>query len=476
MSTIEITSTPANVRPSSATRPSRVNDVLAYALIALLVLSPLPFGSARPFFWGASAAYLGIVVVIYATTQIILGARLRVTFGMLRLPAILSALLVSFLVFQTLPIGDWLGPWPIESFAGTPLTSRTVSVSPNMTVLMLLRQLAYAVFFFLMLQVTANRARREIILIVLLWIIILYGVYGIVSLQMGDTILGLPKWAYEGSATGPFVNRNSFATFLAFGAVLALSMFVVEIHKFAYPDTAGRPLMSNLLLNGGALAVLIVFVVATNSRMGLVVTLAGMLAVLVCAAINGMDRRALLVLLVTATGAALAAPLYLGSNMVDRLGDAVDDTVSRANLYVQVWEMITSRPFFGFGGGSFELAYPLFHRPPVGVDYVWNSAHSTYLSLWSDLGLVFGSIPIIILAYFAWRVVAALVANSGTAQAGGDWLVQTTTIGIFTVSAIHSLVDFSLEIQANTFMFLALIACGISSTIRMRRSARGKWQ
>ena len=46
----------------------------------------------------------------------------------------------------------------------------------------------------------------------LLLVIIACGVYALISLQSGDTILGLPKWAYLGSATGTFVNRNSFAT------------------------------------------------------------------------------------------------------------------------------------------------------------------------------------------------------------------------------------------------------------------------
>ncbi|MNU11818.1 hypothetical protein D3C72_2599710 [compost metagenome] len=48
----------------------------------------------------------------------------------------------------------------------------------------------------------------------------------------------------------------------------------------------------------------------------------------------------------------------------------------------------------------------------------------------------------------------------------GSWRAQTVAVGAIAVGAVHSTVDFSLEIQANTIMFLALIALGYASTLK----------
>lgn len=46
----------------------------------------------------------------------------------------------------------------------------------------------------------------------------------------------------------------------------------------------------------------------------------------------------------------------------------------------------------------------------------------------------------------------------------GSWLAQTIALSVMVVGALHSLVDFSLEVQANTFVFLSLVAVGLGST------------
>jgi len=449
-----------------------------WSLMALLVLSPLPFGSARPFFWSFSAAYLGAVTFVYFAALLMSGSRPRVSPVALVIPTVLWTIFCGFLVLQMLPVGHWIGAFPIENFAGSPLSSESISIAPGATLLMLLRQLAYASFFMLMLQVAANRSRRRLVLRVVLWSILLYGIYGIVSLQTGDTILGVKKWAYLGSATGPFINRNSFATYLAFGGVLSLAMVIGELRKLSMPEVVGRPLVSNLIIYAVTYAILLVIVVATNSRMGLAVTLAGSLVVLLSGVIHGGARRGPVLAVLGLAGAGLiAALLYLSPGMVDRIGSVEMDTLARTNLYQQVWEMILARPMLGFGGGTFELAFPLFHRPPVDVDFIWNRSHNTYLALWSDTGLLIGSIPIVVLIYFGWRIVRVSLRNKASGQPGEDWLAQTVAAAAIALSAIHSLADFSLEIQANTYVFLALVACGAASTFHVAPQAEpSEWQ
>ena len=81
----------------------------------------------------------------------------------------------------------------------------------------------------------------------------------------------------------------------------------------------------------------------------------------------------------------------------------------RGDLYRQVWGMILARPWTGYGGEAFELAYPLFHRPPVDPDLVWDHAHSSYLALWTDYGLIFGSMPLLMLLITFVRLVVSFM-------------------------------------------------------------------
>lgn len=162
----------------------------------------------------------------------------------------------------------------------------------------------------------------------------------------------------------------------------------------------------------------------------------------------------------------IGAAIYLyGQGLVERLGSQAEAADVRLDLYVQVIEMIRARPLLGYGGGAFEQAFQLFHHPPVSPDLVWDRAHNTYLALWAELGLVAGSVPILLVGTAAIR----LAWNSSSA--GSDWTGRVAATGVVLVAATHSLADFSLEIQANTILFVILLGIGISARMS-KRSAR----
>ena len=185
------------------------------ALLILLAFAPLPLASARPFLGAIWTSYAGLAALIFLVWQLRSGAALRINPLDLKVPAALVVLTLGALGFQLLP----LGAVPIISGEGSELTAGQLSVAPGQTILMLARQLTYALVALLVLQIGASERRRPFFLHALIVIILAYAAYGLLALRMGDTILGLPKWAYMGSITGSFVNRNSFATFVGYGAV-----------------------------------------------------------------------------------------------------------------------------------------------------------------------------------------------------------------------------------------------------------------
>ncbi|QQR35426.1 O-antigen ligase family protein [Devosia oryziradicis] len=444
-------------------RRKRLNGFVGGALLLLLALAPLPFGAVHAFTWGVFGLGLGLLGIVYSVGLARIGIGPNVSPAELPWATGAFALYCLFLVLQLLPLGA-IAPSLTAFWAnGMEFSSSTISVAANQTALMLLRHLTYGLLFFLMLQASQNPTRREFVLNAILLIIMGYCLLGIVSLQSGDTVLGLNKTSYMGSATGPFVNRNSYATYLAIGAMIALvkagRVLVRQASRHSHdgmvPDTITKTL---LYATGYLLLVGVIF--ATNSRMGIVVTMVGSILILVILATRlGSAWRLLLPVAAVLLVATALAVFLFGESVLARLIDDSSSSVTRIDLYQQTWQLIWQRPWLGFGGGAFEQAFAWAAHAPVGPDLRWDRAHNTYLSLWSEMGLIVGSLPVVLFIALAVRLVAALVRQSD------DWAFQAIGLSVLVVVGLHSLVDFSLEIQANALLFTAVMAVAVGSTL-----------
>lgn len=218
------------------------------------------------------------------------------------------------------------------------------------------------------------------------------------------------------------------------------------------------------------LAVVLVALIATNSRMGLLAACCGMFTVLMLALIKTQSGNRLKVILPALAFVPLTiggSILLYGSTLVERLDgqEASQDAELRLNLYRQIIEMIKTRYLTGFGGDSFEQAYPLFHLTSVDVDVTWEKAHSTYLALWAEYGLVFGSIPLVMFGVLFFSLLISYLRSTNPDP------TMLAALGVILVGAIHSLVDFSLEIQAVAFVFAIVTAAGYARILE-RGNAR----
>jgi len=434
---------------------SRANDVLLWALLAVVALAPLPFGSNRPFFWSLTAIAVGAIGMIYFVAVRRAGDSLRMPLDRIWPQGLLFTVFCCYLVVQMLPIASLFGDTAIVRSGDVVIESHTISLSPGNTFLMLLRMGTYGVFFFLMLQTAVNESRARFALDAMLGFIAIYALVGLFSLQAGDTILGLPKWSYPGSATGTFVNRNSFATFLAFGGTIAATQMVDLIVKRLQDPSRETRLGIRVVAYGAIYVLLVSTVVATQSRMGLFVTLAGTVSPLLLGIGRTTRSWRIVAVLLLVGGAALGVILTLyGGGLFERLGGVDQSAGVRFRLYDQVIDLVLSHLWTGTGGGTFDLAFPLVHQLPVNPDLVWDRAHNTYLALWSDTGIIFGSLPVLAFLLAGGRLAWRLVTGRGS------WRMQAVALSVMIVGGLHSLVDFSLEIQANTIMFLAIIAVG----------------
>jgi O-antigen ligase len=444
---------------------SRLHDGFAVWLLFVFFVSPIPFGGNFPLAWCALAVVVGASMLGYGVILSIEGVSPPVRFRELWLASLLWLGFVGFAAAQVLPLPQ-LSPPTIISQTGATLTPPAISLTPGQTVLVVLQLSAFGLLFYLVAQVGARERRARLLLRGLFWMGVGFAIFALIELtQWGDTLLGQTKSAYLGSATGTFVNRNSFATFLSLTISLGAALTADDVERSRREDgrSAQAALAAFPTVAGSGL--LIATLLATQSRMGLFAGLCGAAVIVVLWLIKA--RRGTVAVAAIAAGvAAIAVFALYGNGVMERLGSAEKALDVRSDLYAQVWGMITARPWWGYGGGSFELAYPLFHRPPVSLDLVWDKAHSTYLGLWSDYGLLFGSIPMLLILSFALRVLRGWLVNQQV-RAG-----SLAASGAIVVVAVHSLVDFSLEMQAVAVLFVAILAIGfVASRTETARDA-----
>jgi len=441
--------------------PSQTSRRLVWCVLAIVALSPLPFGSNRPFFWALWATVAGCLSTVFFWSLRRNGRAPMPSFPGARPLLVLIIAYLCFLVVEILPIGPYL---PASIMPALPLDLRgpTLSVHWGETWYALLRALTYLALFLVTAQVVGKLRLQRFFLTSMLVVSTAYALYGLVALrQLGDTILFFEKWTYQGSATATFVNRNSFATFLAFGSIIGSVLMVSTYEERAHMQARAAGLAAWLgrvpWIAAICTATIVVALVSTQSRMGTAVAIGGMLV----AATLAMSRRRGLgsaVALLAIAVAAIAVLLWLyGGELGERFGTLEHSTGVRLTLYRQVVAMIESRPLLGFGGGTFPLVFPLFHQPALNVDLVWDRAHSTYLSLWSDHGLLFGSIPMLVGGMLIVRCVRQFLLSRET-----GWEAPLAAAVACGAAAMHSLVDFSLEIQANAIMLVVLLATALA--------------
>ncbi len=301
--------------------------------------------------------------------------------------------------------------------------------------LAVMRGAAAVMFLWLMFCVAGNPARARAIGLALFVGVALQALWALVLL--GPLAEGHIS-AYPGSAVGTFVGRNGLATFLGIGLVLGLALL-----------PSGRKAPALWL----GLAVIGMALLLTQSRMGLAATGTASLVLL---AYRRPGWRGGAVLAIAALGMAV----IFGQGVAERTVWLAAARDTRLELYAQVWQMIAARPLTGFGLDSFPLAFEIFHRAPVPAEVVWDRAHSTYLTLWAEAGLLAGSLPPLA------GVLALVLLHRRRAAP-----LAVAAMAALVLAGLHSLVDFSLEIPANLFLLLALVGLGLGGAPRKRMTS-----
>ena len=435
-------------------RLSRANRTLSWLLLLFVTLTPLSLGGNRPWFWLLN---LGGLLLIWATyvymTARSSGSHSRPTpelRGLAWLALAYPPLILAMALLQS-TLGHHVA-WVTLCFG-------------------LARVGSYVLFGYLCFQAYRNPKRAEFAAKGAVVVLAGYAAYGLLAINNPELLLydrdAIPGFGYDGVATGPFINRNSFATYLAMAGALSLALSLSPRGQARRKArTQSNPLNLDTLIGGllsfAPVPLFLTAALLTGSRMGLFVTFLGLITVFLLSGRGAKLGYGGLAALLTAGAIGLiAAFTYLfGETTFDRLGSTGQSADVRWELYQSILDMIRAAPLLGHGFDSFPQAYRLFHAAPVSADLRWDQAHNTYLELWSELGLILGSVPLLITAIAGLRLLPKAIElenrTRGLASAG---------LASIAIGGVHSLVDFSLEMPANVYLLIFIVMLALSPVV-----------
>lgn len=445
-------------KPSAAST-SQANNIFAVLVVLLALIAPIPLGGARP----VPQMMLAIAAAVLCTLQMLVIYRID---PKRKLPitqhapiAIAGVVFVVGLPLQFLPIGREIG---LQD--GTFIETAKLTLAGGPSLQGIIRWCSYALVFIVALGVAENINRVERMISWIFYGILVHAVFALITFSfLGDSFLWGEKTYYLGYATGTFVNRNTFATFIGMGIITGIA---VTIKKFNDPqmrrpggnkgitprhiEAAMRLCM--LALMGGAL-------LATQSRAGMAATVVGGVVTLFLMNKKAGVKMRKTALWLVGVGAVLGAVFLFsfGQGMIERAIFTVGDSNSRIELYRQTLSMIAAHPLLGYGFDNYQIAFELFHQPDLNTTVIWDRAHNTYLALWSEAGVILGSIPPVI--------VAMALVSSFTAWKRREhgFIGPAVACGVIVQAALHSLVDFSFEFPGVNFVFVIILALGVAN-------------
>jgi O-antigen ligase len=142
--------------------------------------------------------------------------------------------------------------------------------------------------------------------------------------------------------------------------------------------------------------------------------------------------------------------------LVGRIGAHGIYEQGRLRIFQTTISSIMAAPLLGFGYGTFSAAFPMFHDESLGIWAFWDKAHNTYLEAFQGLGVLFGGMLIASVVVLVWDC----LKGARSRQRGASIPAIAASVS-FLVGA-HALIDFSLQIQAVTLTFMAILGAGVA--------------
>jgi O-antigen ligase len=367
---------------------------------------------------------------------------------------------------------------------------RTISVYPFATLRQLFVFLTFAGLFLVTVNVFRSRARIEAILRAIVLYGFAYALFGIVQrLSWNGKIFWIFSVDQGASPFGSFINHNHFAALLAMIVPVATGMLMDEARQLTAgrsgagePPPARRGMAALIALHGPepfarlflaafVVAVIVAAIVLSASRGAVLALGTAFLFYGGALVAQGRIRRPEAVVGIILLAVAAALSIWLGVGPLAEKIYAIGSVETEPSLFSRIvgwrWTMkiISDHPVLGTGLGTFPQAWARYYPP--GTAAVWSEAHNDYLQLFSESWIVGFVIFVAAFAIFIWRYLLPGILLGGR---GERYAMHGVAVGITTI-ALHSVVDFPLQINGCAVLFVVLSSLLIAHRLRMEAAA-----
>jgi len=450
-------------------------------LVAILAWTPFPLGSNREWSW----SLLTILVAVCWLPWVIWACNtLDTQWNNLKrvgIPLILAGLALVWAIIQASPIvpPNWVHPiWPATADLLHRAIPGVISLNSWRTIGEVTKLSTYIAVTWMVFSLTRNADRARQLLNAIITIGTVYALYafalGLLSMGQYSLFYSIPQSPQY--LSGPFVLHNSFATFEGLAALATIAR-LVELADGRILASKGirRWALTTLQFTFGsgiwaviATILTVSALVASASRGGFFATLCALtiMAILFATLLKRSARRKWA--LIGAGGVIVLLVMLVwisGDTLTSRFGELIDagntDTI-RVALWAAAMRMVASTPLLGLGLGTFQDAYPMYATQIS--PFIMDKAHSDYLEFAAGLGMP--------AAFCWWGAVLWSVVQMGRGvfDRRKDRIYPLVGLGATILVAVHSSVDFSLQIPAVAVVYAAILGVGIAQSYSTQKN------
>lgn len=464
-----------------------------WALFALIVYTPLPLASNRP--W--ALALLGVLTGCLLLWSIWRpgGRSADSVWRSARVPLGLLGLWMVLLAVQLVPLpGSWMDVMGQRAVFDQQ-DGGSITIDSYSTRLYLAKACILSVYFWLVVMLVNSRRRIEWLAKVIVLSGLLQAMLGVLLMAGGANFhLFFVEMEYS-RAHGTFVSPNQYAGYLELTLAVGIGLMVARLDGRASVNWRQRlhgwlaVLLSGKAMLRLALVIMVVGLVASRSRMGNSAFFASLLIVGVFAvAFSKHAARttvvfiaSLIVLDVVIIGGMVGVEKVVqrieNTNLETQIKTAkpinvagqtpktpsyeepVEQRSEAARAAVQI---VRDFPWLGTGGGTFYLSFP--HYRPAQVYGFFDHAHNDYAEFAGESGLSGFLLLALMVMHSVFQSLKLLVRSHDQLSIG---MAFASLMGIVSL-LIHGTVDFNFQNPANAMLFLILLSFPYLQTMLKR--------
>lgn len=451
----------------------------AAVLICTLAIAPIPLASNRDWGWSPVCFAVGVALILQSISYALQASRVP-SFPpswSLKVALLAMTVVLSWAVIQAMA---WDGASRLSSFFSTaeealrqPTQTRDV-VDPERALTGVMRLFAYAGVFWLAVQLGRIRRYANAISLTLMGSAVLVTLYGwVMELSTHSCVaLHFVKMERPNGApcpfSGTFINSSNYADFASMASLICLAYLHDHLLQRGESERSARARWRSRLrtLTGigafylTALLFLLCSIVYSASRAGLAAFAVGAITMTILPRAVQRERRAGFIGATIGVLLVISIALAIGGEGVLRRSLALftDEESARTHLFTLTVDAISIHPWAGWGLGSFEPLYSAFQ--PASLYLQFDKAHNTYLENALDLGIPISLTLLLAIASPAIRCARGLYERRRDTQ------FAAAAVGSSVLLAVHSIVDFGIQIPAIAVTYSAILGIGWAQSWR----------